>query len=176
MRLTAAIVRSRGCHCPFKQIDRRPAGPLSNLHREKGEKWRHERHGRRDASADAMEKLSCQKFPRCLIMGPFPRIVNLFPRSANLSPRARTSKQSRTKREAPGQSSHSRGLQNIALCAAGKGESCRARGIANRSSAVRSLLIVLFINIVSNQFSSKVSINKCYNSSIWLCNNYFTRD
>lgn len=64
MRLTAAIVRARGCHCPFKQIDHRPAGrSIEQSARRKGRKM-----ASRARPADAVEKLSRQKFPHCLIM------------------------------------------------------------------------------------------------------------
>lgn len=49
-----AIVRVWDCHCPFKQIDHRPTGRSIEQSAGKREK---------NAPADAVEKLSRQKFP-----------------------------------------------------------------------------------------------------------------
>jgi len=81
MRLTAAIVRARDCHCPFKQIDHRSAGrSIEQSAQKKGEKWRHE-HGRRDGRCDG--KTLASEIPPLSYYGASPRTVNPLPRLAN---------------------------------------------------------------------------------------------
>lgn len=111
MRLTAAIVRSRGCHCPFKQIDRRPAGRSIEQSAQGKERKMASRPARRAGRCDG--KTLASEIPPLSYYGTFPRIVNLFPRSAeSLLLRARTNKQPRTKR-GPGPSPLTREVYKI---------------------------------------------------------------
>lgn len=90
MRLTAAIVRARDCHCPFKQIDHRPAGrSIEQSAQRKGRKMASPCTGRCGGKTLASE------IPLLSYYETFPRIVNLFPRIGRSH--ARTNKQSRTK-------------------------------------------------------------------------------
>lgn len=68
MRLTAALCAPGTVIVHSNKLTTgRPVGPLSNLRRKKGEKWRHE-HGQRDGRCD--EKFSCDRnSPAVLLWG-----------------------------------------------------------------------------------------------------------
>lgn len=73
-----AIVRAWDCHCPFKQIDHRPASrSIEQSAQGNGRKMRRQMRWKNSR---------VRNFPssQCLIMGPWPRIVNLSPWLANL--------------------------------------------------------------------------------------------
>lgn len=99
-----AIVRAWDCHCPFKQIDHRPASrSIEQSAQGKGRKMRRQMR---------WKNFRVRNFPssQCLIMGPWPRIVNLSPWSANLV-HARINSDE--------QNVFPIDLQNIALCTEG---------------------------------------------------------
>lgn len=99
MRLTAAIVRARGCHCPFKQIDRRPAGrSIEQSAQEKGRKMASRaRPTRRDRQM--RWKNSRVRNSPAVLLWHFPADRKSL--LAIGESRARTNKQSRTKRIVP---------------------------------------------------------------------------
>jgi len=97
MRLTAAIVRARGCHCPFKQIDRRPAGrSIEQSAQGKGRKMASRARPTRRAGRCGGKTLASENSPAVLLWD-FPADRKSLP--AIGESRARTNKQSRTKRE-----------------------------------------------------------------------------
>jgi len=98
MWLTATIVRARGCHCPFKQIDRRPTGrSIEQSTQGKGRKMASQARSTRRASRCGAWKTLASEIPPLSYYRTFPADRKSLP--AIDESRARTNKQSRTKRE-----------------------------------------------------------------------------